>query len=820
MSLVRNGVSRRKLKHWLLLSIIALFVAAIFLPPLVNIGRYRRHIANSISASIGRPIHFSEVQLRLLPRPGFEISDFRIEDDPAFSNEPILRAPSVVAYVRLFPLWRGRLDVDRISLDEANLNIVQAADGRWNFGSLLLKASQTSAAPTAEHRTTTRPHFPYISASNARINFKNGIEKLPFSFLNSDLTVWLEQPEEWRMRFEAQPVRTDLDLDLADTGIVHLEGSFHRASQLDLVPFQIKGTWNKVQIGQLARLLLGKDTGWRGNMSLDTTITGTTEHAQVATRLRGDSLHRTEFEPASTLDFDAACTAQYLHAQRALREIACDSPVGKGRLRMTGKVEGLWDQPRPSAHLKMAAMPAAATLDVLRTTRSDFAPNIKVAGSISGELDYAAPEEATSGTLAGSLTAEGLQFSGGGLKTPVTLPTLLFTTSSIGPGHTAPLVSTLFLTPFSVETADDQPLKLAGQFTRTGFTLQMNGPAKVDKLVEFTQAFGLSKTALSQNIQGGTADLALTIRGPWVAPMTDVDHPAAIDMVNGSVSLKGSRFTAGFLASPLAITQAKAIFDGNRVSWQQAEIGYGGLHAAGALQYRLPCTVPDCAFDFQLRFTSLDTETLQAVLLGAKRRGTLLKELLSRFEGSHAPWPRMQGTVETPLLLLDRLTLRDAYGEIAIDTNSISVKSLDARTLGGNLHVTGDIATDGEKPKYTLEANLAHASPGELGDIFHQKWGTGQVNLTTKLTLAGFTEKELVGSAVGDCHWEWTRGGLLADGPGSVLNRFDSWTAKSSVSKGTLTIHQSEAIHGKQIQAVKGTIMLAGSPKFTITPEQ
>lgn len=814
----REGESRPKLKYWLILSAMVLFVAAILLPPLVNIGRYQRRIANSISAGIGRPIHLSAVELRLLPRPGFEISDFRIEDDPAFSNEPLLRAPSVVAYVRLFSLWRGRLDIDRINLDEANLNLVRMPDGRWNFGSLLLKASQTPATPTGEHRTTDKPHFPYISASNARINFKNGIEKLPFSFLNADLSVWLEQPDEWGMRFEAQPVRTDLDLDLADTGTVRLEGSFHRAAQLYLVPLQLRGEWNKAQIGQLTRLLLGKDNGWRGNLSLETTISGTAEHAQIATRLRGDSLHRTEFEPVSPLDFDASCSAQYFHTQHALRKIACNSPIGKGRLQITGNVEGLWDHLRPSAHLAMAAIPAEVTLDVLRTTRSDFAPDVKVAGSISGELDYATPEEPAPETLNGSLKAEGLQFSGGSLNAPIELPAISLTASSPDQGHSTEGVPSLVITPFALPAGEKDPLKLAAQLTSTGFHLEINGPAKIDRLLEYSRTFGLSKDSFSQNIQGGTADLALKVHGPWLAPMTDVDHPVAVDLINGSVDLQNTRFTAAFLANPLEITQAKAVFDGDHVSWQQAEIVYGSLHAMGGLTYTFPCVPGDCPLHFQLQFTSLDTAAAQATLLGANQHETLLKELLARFEQDRAPWPEMEGTIEAQTLTLGRMTWHDAQAEIAVDEDTVTLKSLNARALGGEAHLTGTMETDGEKPQYSLEATFSHINPTEGGELFHQKWGAGQLNLTTKLTLTGFTAKELLASATGDCQWEWSRGGFLAEGAAAGLNRFDDWTAKSSINKGTLKIDESQAKHGKQVQALKGTILLAGPPKFTITP--
>lgn len=821
MSSEKEGTSRPKLKHWLILSAIVLLVAAVMLPPLINIGRYQRRIANSLSDSIGRPVHFSAVELRLLPRPGFELSDFRIEDDPAFSNEPLLRAPSVVAYVRLFSLWRGRLDIDRISLDEANLNIVRAPDGRLNLGSLLLKASQSSATPTSEHRITAGPRFPYISASDSRINFKDGIDKLPFSFLNADLSVWLEQPDEWRMRFEAQPVRTDLDLDLADTGTVRLEGSFRRASQLYLVPLEIRGEWSKAQLGQFSRLLLGKDTGWRGNMSLETTITGTGDHAQITTRLQGSGVHRTEFEPVSPLDFDASCKAQYFHTQHALREITCNSPIGKGRLHVSGSVEGLWNHPQPSAHVEMAAIPAEATVDLLRSTRSDFAPDLQVAGSITGELDYATPTDTNEGTnhetLRGSVTAEGLQFSGGNLKAPVVVPTLSLTASTSASTDSGEETPALALMPFSLEMGDTQPVKIAGQLTGTGFSLQVNGPAKVDKLLEYSQAFGISRNSLSKNIQGGTANLALTIHGPWLAPMTDVDHPVATDLVDGSVNLKGSHLAAAFLANPLEIEQAKAIFDGDHVSWQQAEIEYGGLHATGGLTYTFPCKAEDCQINFQLRFASLDAESAQAALLGAKRHGTLIKELLSRFEANRTPWPQMEGSVDAQTLTLDRLTLHDAHAEIAIDGNSISVKSLDARALGGDLHLTGTVNTGGEKPGYALQANFTHANSAEAGELFRQKWGPGLINLSTKLNLSGFTEDDLSSTATGDCQWEWLHGGLLAEGAGTNLNRFDRWAANGKIEKGTLTIAQSTVKHGKQIQPLAGTVLLAAPPKFAIT---
>src|SRR5277367_6967830 len=105
---------RPSLRRWILLAAVVLALVAFVLPPLFNISRYQHRIANSISRSIGRQVHISSVRMRLLPLPGFEFSDFSVEENPQFGSEPILHANSVVAYLRLLSLWRGRPEISRL----------------------------------------------------------------------------------------------------------------------------------------------------------------------------------------------------------------------------------------------------------------------------------------------------------------------------------------------------------------------------------------------------------------------------------------------------------------------------------------------------------------------------------------------------------------------------------------------------------------------------------------------------------------------------------------------------------------------------------
>jgi AsmA protein len=124
-------------------------VLALVVPPFINVGRYKARIVDSMSRALGRPGTFGSMSLRLLPQPGFDFDNLAIGDDPRFGAEPIIRADSVTANLRLASLWRGRLEIARLDLNYPSLNIVRSAKGEWNIESLLYQASRTPTAPTS-----------------------------------------------------------------------------------------------------------------------------------------------------------------------------------------------------------------------------------------------------------------------------------------------------------------------------------------------------------------------------------------------------------------------------------------------------------------------------------------------------------------------------------------------------------------------------------------------------------------------------------------------------------------------------------------------
>src|ERR1700722_9865110 len=241
---VRSG----RVRHFVIAAVVALaLVSLAVLPPLINANRFQRRIAASISGSLGRPVHLDRVTFNMLPLPGFTLENLVVSEDPAFGSEPVIRANSVRARLRISSLWRKRVEFSTISFTEPSVNLVRAADGKWNLESILLQASRIEAAPTVQAKPGSAPRFPYIEATGARLNLKQGAEKLPLSLTEAEFALWLSNPQEWHVRLQARPTRTDTSV--SDAGVVRLEGTLGRATSLGAVPLNLQGEWRNAPLG-------------------------------------------------------------------------------------------------------------------------------------------------------------------------------------------------------------------------------------------------------------------------------------------------------------------------------------------------------------------------------------------------------------------------------------------------------------------------------------------------------------------------------------------------------------------------------------------
>ena len=384
---------------------------AFVLPPLLNMNRFRRQTAASIAASLGRPVHMDSLTLSLLPLPGLTLTNFVVSEDPAFGAEPVIRANSVRATLRWSSLWRRRVEFSRISLDETSLNLVHRADGRWNIESILLQASRLEAAPTAQRTIGEAPRFPYIEATNARINIKRGLEKLPISLTDAEFALWLPQPRQWKLRLEGHPTRTDAAA--ADTGRLRLQGTLGKAEAIADVPVALSADWTLAPLGAVSTLITGGDAGFRGEMNLHADILGTLGQNALATRLQLTGVRRADFVPAQTLVVDLGCKAQASSLLHRLTDIRCAWPPNVGPpqagLSLTGEVPSVTEPSTAALEGTVTDLPDSGLLAALRLVSQRIAGQLSAGGRLSGRFSCCASPEATFHITSARLAQPGTQ---------------------------------------------------------------------------------------------------------------------------------------------------------------------------------------------------------------------------------------------------------------------------------------------------------------------------------------------------------------------------------------------------------------------------
>lgn len=815
-------------RHWIFLGAVVALALAVVLPPLINLNRYQRRVASSIGHSVGRRVHLSSVTLRLLPLPGFQLSDFWVEEDPQFGAEPILRSSSVTAYLRLSSLWRGKLEIARIYFDDASLNLVRAEDGSWNFGSILLQAAHTANAPTGQRYISNAPRFPYIEATNARINFKRGNEKKPLSFLNSDLSVWLENPDEWGVHFRAQPARTDLDLQLSDTGLLRIDGSLRRAPTLAEMPVKLHAEWSSAPLGQLSRLSIGKDVGWRGDLDVQANITGSVGLAKVKTRIKIAGLHRAEFVPAQQLDLNTECNASYHKDVRAVEGIRCSSSVGGGELLLRGHIRQMQPGAETKLDLEIHRLPAAAVLAGLQELRDGWGNGVRAVGELNGHFTYISSSESPASLLGEARTRSLTVIPPDPLKPLVLTPVRLsFEGHPLPPAmaRSAPRTSApvaqqaLVLQPMRLSLGESTPVSIDGRFTLSGFNLHLSGSGAIARLRGLSKA--LAGASPSQSTWGGlaeaklatagTATMDLNVHGPWLLPVADSEHPVLPSVTEGTVLLKDVEVSAPYLSQPLKITSALGTIHPTDVAWTDVSFGYGELQGEGALEYPTLCT-PDnaCSGHFTFAQPSLDVGELQSSLQSSDQSGEILQEILSHIDHHTIVWPQLSGTFQIGALSLGKLVMHDATGDVEIAGRSMQIRSLDGEMLNGAVHLAGTLDATGDAPNYEFNAQIRNASLTALAALSAEHWGSGSADFSAHWKMSGTGAQELISSSNGTLHWNWRKGSLATPvSPSSTAlarMRFDDWSGDATIQDSSIHIEQSVLTRDAETTPLSGTI--------------
>ncbi len=139
-------------KAWIraVVAIVAvLILIAVAMPFVVNADSFRPSIERELSGTLGRKVTLGHLSFSVFTGD-LVARNIVIADDPAFSNDPMLTAKSLSIGVELGKLiFHHSIAITRLTLDTPAIQLIRAADGKWNFSSLGEGATSSSSSTQA-----------------------------------------------------------------------------------------------------------------------------------------------------------------------------------------------------------------------------------------------------------------------------------------------------------------------------------------------------------------------------------------------------------------------------------------------------------------------------------------------------------------------------------------------------------------------------------------------------------------------------------------------------------------------------------------------
>lgn len=730
-------------------------------------SRLKSRIIVSISSGVGRPVDVGSVHIRLLPRPGFELENFVVYDDAAFGAEPMLRAGEVTAALRLTSLMRGRLEIARLEMSEPSLNLVRGPDGHWNVETLLERAAHVPLAPTAKAPLERRPGFPYIEGSSGRINFMVGREKKAYALTNADFSLWQESEDAWGVRLKAQPTRTDLNLN--DTGVLQVSGTWQRAAALRDTPLNFSVEWDRAQLGQLTKFLTGVDQGWRGGVQVALKLSGTPASLVVSGDSSIQDFRRYDITSGNALRMAAHCDAQYSSVNREFSDILCSAPVGDGLVSLKGAA-GLPASHKYDLVLTAVRVPAAALAAVARRAKKNIPDDLVARGVLHGILLLNRNDELAGSRFEGRGEMENFQLASAAGKAeiaPETIPFVFIEPSSPRftaiarafrkklPGSEFGAGAQLIIGPFA---AGIGKMAVGARIDRRGYSFALAGESEISKTLAAAHLVGIPAL---QTSAAGEAQLQLQIRGLWPGWGSGAQNLSG-PLVRGSAKLRNVRVALKGTEAPVEVVSADMTLLPDAVRIDKLNAKAANSIWTGSAQMPRGCgNPPHCEIHFSLKSNRAAVGDLAAWASPAPKSKPWYRVL----ESSQATPSLLASLHATGQIAVEHFQFHDLpathlTATVALDGGDLRITDLGADVLGGTYHGKWETDFQAKPPVSSSAGNWRDVSLADVAGMTKDSWISGTVNGTYQFTAKGTSAAEFWQSAEASVRFD-ARDGVL-----------------------------------------------------------
>ncbi|HLX73545.1 MAG TPA: AsmA family protein [Terriglobales bacterium] len=742
--------------------IIAVIIGILLIAPVfININQYRPQIQSELQQKLGRQVTFGDLHLRLLT-PRLRVDNLTISDDPHFSTgRPFAQAQELDVSIALLPLISKKIEVNSLTLQHPDIELVRNAQGVWNFstigqpgGATQPRAPQRPAPaqkPAPPNQPSSQPNAGAFELKNLRISdgqmaLTDYQKRQPRAVYNNiDLSLSNFAP--------GKPFSISATVHLPGAGsqVVSLDGTGGPINQSNMAATPFDGT---LKLQQVALSAAQKFLNAPALAGTDATLSGDMKIRNQAGNIASSGTLKLQNPVIHGINLGYPIAADYAVSDNLENDVLT---ISKGALRLGSTplaIAGSMNlKPTPAQvnlQLKASDVSLGEVARLASAMGVAFAPGMNINGRLNADVH--AQGTTKNPALNGAISARNLNISGKGLPQAVTVPAV-----------------DLAMTPTQVSsndfTASTAGTKLSTQFTLTGYT----GPApdisasvrtsnaQVGDLLSIGKAYGATSL---QGVSGsGTLSLNVHVSGP-LKNSSAMKFSGTGQLVNASVNTPS-------LSQPLNVRSADLKFTQNSMTVDKLVASLGQSSASGNLTLR-NFAAPQVQFD--IMSPKIDLVQLQQITAAkpasAKRAAW---SVVPRAYAAATPQPSIltrmtgTGTLMVGTILYDQLVLNNVRSNVNLNRGLITLSPLTAQVYGGQ--ETGAIVLDARQTPMgvQVQSKLANVDANKLVSSVTSVKQTlyGLLAANTNMGFAAASSADMARTLNGTFNLDLTKGRIV-----------------------------------------------------------
>jgi AsmA protein len=632
----------------IILGVLAVVVVLIVLiaPSLIRVDRYRPQIEARLKEKLGRDVKLGALKLRVIPLAVSSDSIMIGESAQFTSSRPFATANDVKADVQLFSLLSGKPVFDSLSMSRPSIELIRDAKGVWNFSTLGARSQEDTKS----------------SFTLKKLNIDDGqVGVTDYSIL------------------KPRTVYDHIDVDLRDFGsknkshvklAAHLPGQGDQLVALDAdvgpapngytatTPIDGRLSMKRVSLSGFSRFINGvlpPDTDAVASGDADVKTDNFVVSYKGNLRLENTRIRGNQLGYPIEAKYDVRVDRKQNLIQIRSGDLKLDAtPVSiKGQID-AGKTPNIVD-------VRLITQNAAIT-EVARLAGAfgvGFNPKYQFKGNIT--VDVTAQGAMNAPQLAGKVSANRVEVSGGDIKQPVSVPQI-----------------TLVLAPDAIRsntfTAQSGATRVEGMFALSQYsskngnvdaTLKTDG-ANIAELLNIAKAYGVNA---AKGVDGsGRLSLNVHVQGP----MSEADKL----VYNGAGEITGATLSTPSLTKPVVIRKADIHFAQNAVSFNNLDASLASTTLHGNLSAN-NFAAPNLQFDLSAdKINTNELQQLHAKTPPAGGKGAASSASpLEKASGS--------GNIAVNTIVASDIVLNNVRSGVKLNRGVIELSPLTADVYGG-----------------------------------------------------------------------------------------------------------------------------------------